>query len=115
MSFAPHTNTDVHRQLLSGFIPTPLPLLFGQFRASETDVLFEYAERRWPDDSFAPEMPHVIYVGGTTGPGTRLAKVLKTVVFVVVDEDENGPVVQKWPIKQHRIYPTDWVRAGDTK
>jgi hypothetical protein len=107
MSYAPHTNTDVQHQLRCGVVPTTLPMLFGSFRAAETEAFFEYSERRWGDDSFAPEMPHVIYVAD----GTRLAKVLQTVVYVVVDEDDNGPVIQKWPIKSHRHYPTDWVRA----
>ena len=111
MTFAPHTNDDVRNQLRAGLIPTPLPIIFGCFRHAETDVYFEYAERRHPDDAFAPEMPHIVYVGGTTGRGTRLAKVLKTVAYVVVDETEEGPVIVKWPIKQHRIYDTQWVRA----
>jgi hypothetical protein len=107
MSYAPHTNTDVQHQLRMGLNPTPLPLLLGSFRATETEAFFEYAVRRWGDDGFAPDMPHVLF----TIDGTRLARVLHTVVYVVVDEDDNGPVIQKWPIKQHRRYPTDWVRA----
>lgn len=34
----------------------------------------------------------------------RWAKVLKTVAYIVVNEDENGPVVEKWYIKNHREY-----------
>lgn len=35
----------------------------------------------------------------------RLAKVLKTVVYIVTDEDEEGnPVVDKWNIKKHYRY-----------
>ena len=44
-----------------------------------------------------------IYVGD--GNQTRYAQLLKTVAYVVVDEDENGsPVVEKWYIKGHRQY-----------
>jgi hypothetical protein len=107
VSHAPHNNTDVQQQLRMGLVPTPLGMLYGSFRASETDAFFEYGERRWFDDSFAPTAMHVIYVLD----GTRLARVLQTVVWVVVDEDDNGPVWEKWPIKQHRHYPTEWVRA----
>lgn len=105
MSYAPHTNTDVQQQLRMGQVPTTLPMLLGAFHADR--AFFEYAERRWADDNFAPEMPHIIF----TIDGTRLAKVLKTVAYVVVNEDESGPVIEKWDIKTHRHYPTHWVRA----
>ncbi len=36
---------------------------------------------------------------------SRYARILKTVAYVVVDEDENGdPVVEKWNIKRHTLY-----------
>ena len=42
--------------------------------------------------------------------GFRYAKVLQTVAWIVVDEDENGDAVyEKWEIKQHRNYDTEWV------
>ena len=108
MSYAPHTNTDVHYQILNKVIPTAVPMIFGQFVEEEFGHSFEYAERRHADDSFAPEMPHIVYVG--PDGQVRLAKVLKTVAYVVVDEDENGkPVIDKWYIKQHKIYDTSWV------
>jgi len=103
MAYAPHTNTDVHHQLQMGIIPTPHPLILGCFTETEHGKLFEYAERRWPDDDFHPELPHVIYV---VGGETRLANVLKTVAYVLTDEDE----LRKWNIKQHRNYDTSWVR-----
>lgn len=109
MAYAPHTNTDVHYQLIHGIVGK-LPIVFGQFRLKD-EVLentFEYAERRHPDDNFAPEFPHIVYVG-PNGEETRLAKVLKTVAYVVVDEDDLGPVIEKWQIKQHKIYDTQWV------
>jgi hypothetical protein len=104
MSYAPHTNTDVQQQLRMGLIPTPLPMLFGIFVEADYGHAFEYAERRWHDDSVKPEFPHVIYVGQGE---PRLALVKRTVAYVLTGEGE----VQKWNIKQHREYPTDWVRA----
>ena len=47
------------------------------------------------------EYPHKLW----TLDGYRYARVLKTVAYIVVDEDEYGlPVVQKWNIKQHRKF-----------
>lgn len=108
MSFAPHTNTDVRHQLSMGLVPTPAPLVLGSFNNSNAGV-YEYAERRGFPDSFAPDFPHIVYVG--TGE-TRLAKVLKTVAYVVIDEAADGsPVVEKWSLRSHRAYDTSWVRA----
>lgn len=101
--FAPHTNDLVRHQAQLGLIPTPAPLVLGQFDEAEFGKSFEYAERRWHCDDFAPEMPHIIYVG--PHQEARLAKVLKTVAYVVVDEDADGqPVIEKWAIRRHRIY-----------
>lgn len=109
MSYAPHCNDHVHYQLLAGVVPSVLPIIFGRFEDADHSSTFEYAERRHPDDNFAPEFPHIIYVG-PNGEETRLAKVLKTVAYVVTDEDANGnPVIEKWQIKHHKIYDTQWV------
>jgi hypothetical protein len=104
MTYAPHSNTDVHHQLLAGRIPTPLGLLLGSFKNKETDAFFEYGERRWHDEDFAAELPHMIY----TIDGPRLAKVLKTVAHVLTGEG----VVEVWAIRSHREYPTDWVKGA---
>jgi hypothetical protein len=104
MCYAPHTNDQVKHQIRLGNVPSELPIVFGSFVEKEYGHTFEYAERRWPDDTFYPELCHVIYVGDGQ---TRLAKVLKTVAFVLTGEGE----LQKWNIKQHRAYETEWVRA----
>lgn len=104
MGYAPHTNNDVQQQLSSGIVPTPLPLVFGSFVEKDYGHTFEYAERRWHDDTFHPAFPHVIYVGNGEA---RLAKVLETVAWVLTGDGE----IQKWHIKQHRHYDTAWVRA----
>jgi hypothetical protein len=36
--------------------------------------------------------------------GYRYGKVLKTVAYIVVDEDDNGPIVMKWNVKEFREY-----------
>lgn len=111
MAYAPHNNENVRYQMRCGLVPTDLPIILGQFREADHGKVFEFAERRWPDDTFAADMPHVIYVGGAS-PEPRLAKVLKTVAFVVVDEDADGqPVIERWDIRGCRAYDTAWVRA----
>lgn len=110
MAYAPHTNVQVQQQLRAGMSPTKLPLILGQFRYAGSANFFEYAERRHPDDTFAPDMPHMIYVG--PAQEARLAKVLKTVAYVVTDEAADGsPVIEKWQLASHHRYLTEWVRA----
>lgn len=109
MSFATYTNREVKSDLVAGQSPTQHALILGCFAETSEGNIFEYAERRHPDDDFAPEMPHMIFVGNAE---TRLARVLKTVAYIVVDEDAAGhPVIEKWDIKAHRDYDTQWVRA----
>ena len=54
------------------------------------------------------EFPHRVWVGGEGVCGMRgyrYARVLKTVVHIITDEDEYGrAVVEKWYIKNHREY-----------
>ena len=46
-------------------------------------------------------LPHEI----DTIDGPRCARILKTVAYVAVDEDEYGkPVLEKWTIKGHWVY-----------
>ncbi len=45
--------------------------------------------------------PHRLW----TLDGFRYARILKTVAYIIVDEDEYGlPVIEKWDIKQHKVY-----------
>ena len=50
--------------------------------------------------------PHKVWIGNTINDqGYRYAKVMKTVAYVVVDEDEYGQdVVEKWSIKNNKEY-----------
>jgi hypothetical protein len=106
MAFALHTNTDVQIAHRAG---TTMPLLLGSFREADRGHLFEYAarpDRTFAPAGFAPECPHIVYVNESY----RFARVLKTVAWVCVDEDENGePVMERWDIRQHRHYDTGWV------
>lgn len=110
MAYAPHTNEHVRDELRAGIVPTARPLVLGGIWNHDAPGVFEYAERRWTTDDFAPEMPHIIYVG--PGQEPRLAKVLKTVAYVVTDESADGtPVIEKWKLHRHDTYNTQWVRA----
>ena len=90
MAFAPYTNdrrTDDQGKVL------------GCFREKDHGLYFEYAERTdalFPDD-LHPEMPHVVFVGHGE---VRLAKVLKTVLTLLEDEDW----IAKWQITRHQVY-----------
>ena len=90
MAYAPYSN--YYRTADQGEV-------LGCFREKDHGLTFEYAKRTdalFPDD-FRPEFPHVVFVGHGE---VRLAKVLKTVLTMLVDEDD----VQKWQIKSHREY-----------
>ena len=105
MAFAPHTNVDVKIKKRH-FGTSDLPVVLGAFRSKDSDVLFEFSPRTGFVPEFASEFTHMIYVEG----GHRLAKVLKTVAYVVTDEDDFGnPVVEKWDIKNYKEYDYSWV------
>lgn len=91
MAFAPLSEV-----VLSG---EPLKIK-GFFRNKETDVPFEFSEMK--EGEFNPwDQPHKIWVKD----GFRYGKVLKTAVWIVVDEGEFGnPMYERWDIKQHREY-----------
>ena len=76
--------------------------LIGSFVEKSAGMTHEYS--LIGDDGLlwmGEEYPHKLW----TLDGYRYARVLKTVAYIVVDEDEYGlPVVQKWNIKQHRKF-----------
>ncbi len=74
----------------------------GLFRHRETDATFEYAEVKDGNGQWFSDYTHKIFM---TDGSVRYATVMKTVAHVAVDEDECGnTVVERWPIKQHRVY-----------
>jgi hypothetical protein len=85
--------------------------IVGMFREKECDNLFEYTMAADYEEYPVPngkvvEFPHEIWV---TEPwkhdrGFRRGLVKKTVAYIVIDEDENGPVVEKWYLKDNNVY-----------
>lgn len=111
MGYALHTNTDVRNAFLTN--QPPMPLVLGCFTEADEGHQFEYAvrlnERSFAPADFAADCPHIVFMNESY----RFAKVLKTVAWICVDEDEDGqPVYEKWHLKQHRNYDTSWVHAS---
>jgi hypothetical protein len=74
--------------------------VIGYFRESEFKQWFPvYVNHEHGSGSFASDFPYVIRVSSDpiNDTGLRYAKVLKTVMHVVVDEYANGePCVETW-------------------
>lgn len=106
MSFAPYSNNSLY----NGGGEQVHPTLLGQFVEKSGGNWFEYSDRltdyEWRAGWLADEYPNLVHVGSGSVAHARtcVARVLKTVAYVVVDEDENGPVVEKWFIKRHKQY-----------
>ena len=82
-----------------------LGLVLGRFTETSHGKPFEYCRRTEDAGDWAADFPHLVCVNDVIGWPYRFAKVLKTVAYVVTDEDASGvPIVQKWQIKSHRIY-----------
>ena len=76
----------------------------GEFVEKDYGHNFEFSNNN--EDYLFENYPHKVWVGGITNDqGYRYALVKKTVAYIVVDEDDYGlPVVEKWNIKQHRVF-----------
>jgi len=95
MALALYYNTEYMQQ----------PRILGVFNYQKSKAIFEYALRDETDKAIhSPDFPHIIFVNSVSDCGYRAAKVLKNVVYVVVDENDDGYVIEKWPIKSHRYY-----------
>lgn len=78
----------------------------GSFVEKDYSHLFEFSVNDH-DFAWAPQedFPHLVWVGPGYEVQPRYARVLKTVAYVVVNEDEFGrPVIEKWSIKKNRSY-----------
>lgn len=75
----------------------------GTFVEKDTGNVFEFSTA---DQPVFPGFDHRVWVGGVVNDqGYRFARVLKTVAYVVVDEDEFGqPVVERWFIHKRRVF-----------
>ncbi len=89
MAFAPSSEYDLNN--VAGF-----------FREKDHDNPFEYSKvSETPFEGYDRK----VWVGPLQCE-YRYAKILKTVAYIVVDEDATGgPVVEKWFLKDHRVYP----------
>ena len=72
--------------------------MIGCFTEKEFGKRFTYKKN--PDTTFP--YPHLVVVGPHADQ-VRMALVKKTVAYVVVDETENGFVIEKWQIKRNWI------------
>ena len=77
----------------------------GNFIEKDYGLYFEYSNNT--TDLF-PDYPHLVWVGDTIGAGWcfRYANVKQTVAYICTNEDDNGPIVEKWNIKQNKKYNT---------
>jgi len=76
----------------------------GVFVERDTGNYFEYSVN---DDGLMLAYPHKIWVGGEGVCGMRgyrYGKVMKTRVYIVTDEDDDGLVEEKWFLKSNKEY-----------
>jgi len=89
--------------------------IIGRFFEAESGLLFEFSENKTATEDvqrfilegtdWTNQFPHKVWVMEQSNPmrkhdqGFRYARVLKTRAHVVVDEDENGPVIEVWKFK----------------
>jgi|TARA_B110000908_G_scaffold91523_1_gene108624 hypothetical protein len=76
--------------------------IIGCFNECEDGRLFEFSKNT--DSTF--NMPHKIWVTTPSNldSGFRYGIVKKTVAYLVTDEDDNGPIFEKWKIKGLGVY-----------
>jgi len=81
------------------YAPSSITGLIGTFSHAETGARFDYTEaKRYP-------LPGCEFEVWMSDGSTRTARILKTVAYVAIDEDENGqPVFEKWPLRAHHQY-----------
>lgn len=77
------------------------------FRELETKNTFQYCDINYTTEDVEwgkkYGATHLIHLNNvTTGWAYRYAVVKKTVAYIMVDEDVNGPIWEKWNIKQDR-------------
>jgi hypothetical protein len=76
--------------------------ILGCFTEKDYGNLFEFSVNDEPDYYVKREdYPHKVWVGD----GWRYGRVLKTVAYIVVDENADGsPEVEKWETKNYNSY-----------
>ncbi len=74
----------------------------GCFTHAETKKHFDFSAATEAEQAFGPEFDMKVWV---RDGDWRLARVLKTVAHVVVDEDEHGrPVTERWQTRRHERF-----------
>ena len=81
----------------------------GEFKHRETGKFFAFRDAGERDMALI-ESPHQVFVGPDSE--TRYARVLKTVAYVVVDENDEGLVIEKWPVRELWRRTHDELPAG---
>lgn len=78
--------------------------IIGSFTEKEYGKHFEFSENREVDGW---TYPHKVWVSTPwhMDEGWRYAKVLKTVAYILTNDEDGNDVVEKWYTKQHRLYP----------
>jgi len=78
----------------------------GSFVEKSAGNTFEFSLN--DEQGEMPEWPHRVWVASgkiANDSGWRYAKVMQTVAYIVVDENDYGEaVVEKWNIKKHKEY-----------
>ncbi len=92
--------------------PFETPNILGHFQEKSAGNFFEFSDN---DDICTTYdrflFPHKIWVGDDLGSAYRYGTVKKTVAYICIDEDEFGhPVLEKWSLKNHKIYPNSISR-----
>lgn len=76
--------------------------VLGEFQEKDVGNYFTYAENPEKNSGgFGSEFDHIVFVNDSFGHGYRYAIVKKTVAYIVTDEFNGQPVVEKWNIKQN--------------
>lgn len=79
--------------------------ILGRFREKDYGLVFEFSKNL--DESTNNAYPHLIWVAHPIKDiecGYRMGKVLKSVAYIVTDENDDGFVVEKWKIKDFVVY-----------
>ena len=82
--------------------------IIGCFHEKDAGNLFEYSANN--TGMFEENYPHLVWVAGADKiregmeSGWRYAKVKKTVAYIIIDEDDGGPILERWFLKDHNEY-----------
>lgn len=78
--------------------------VLGSFQEKDYGNHFSYAENPAKGSgSWGSEFDHIVFVNDSFGHRYRYANVKKTVAYVVTDEYNGEPVIEKWNIKQNNF------------